>query len=166
MDNAFTIARLHRSSPYFYATHSSALEEDGFSAPTPTAAHGAEWPLFLADQPRPIPWRGVAVLVDAAIAQELASSLEAGDTRSRIMEAADHAIEAELDEICGTPPHIGPGPWPGPSNEAIAIASELTLLANTLQAGGLRERISELAGRIVQTAYGAKAAKTGKATRP
>jgi hypothetical protein len=113
--------------------------------------------------PDPPPWGEIDLLVNAAVAQELASTIEDGDVRDQIMEAADQAVLDEIDDICPRLPHRGP--WPGPPMRALGIASELTLFANTLEAGTLRERISGIATRIVEVAYSGVEARKALASK-
>jgi hypothetical protein len=63
----------------------------------------------------------------------------------QLITAADQAIASfkDSDEICPRWPYPGPPPW------LSIIASELTLVANTLQEGRLRTGILQLAGQVL-----------------
>lgn len=104
--------------------------------------------------PSPEPWRvAVPQLVQAVQARELAARLE-GHAKEEMFKSAHLAIEAILDDWCGTPPRRYPWPWPGPPPWVWEIASQLTLIANTVEAGSLREGLLDVAGRAIQRASG------------
>lgn len=103
--------------------------------------------------PHPEPWKlAVSQLVQAASAKEVALKVPEGPQRSAIMKSASAAIELVLDDWCGTPPRRHPWPWPGPPPWTWEIVSELTLVANSLQAGPLREEILNIAGHVTSRA--------------
>jgi hypothetical protein len=107
-------------------------------------------PLRVAENlgPQPEPWRvAVPQLVEAATARDLAIKHQ----NKAAQHSANQAIETILDDWCGTPPRRHPWPFPGPPPWAWQIASELSLFANTLQAGSLRSEIETIVGRIGRT---------------
>jgi hypothetical protein len=63
----------------------------------------------------------------------------------KVIASADRAIASLLDsdDICPRWPFPGPPPW------LSIIASELTLVANTLNEGSLREEILNIAGQLL-----------------
>jgi hypothetical protein len=61
--------------------------------------------------------------------------------------AADAAIQAFLDDFCGTPPRRIPWPWPGPPPWVLPLASELVSVANG-ESGALREGLMQVAARV------------------
>lgn len=69
--------------------------------------------------------------------------------RSELEVSAAAFVDAVLDDYCGTRP-----PWPGPSPWAMAIASALSELANTYQAGFLRDELLRIAARVMQKSAG------------
>jgi len=89
----------------------------------------------------------VAGLAEAANAAQVAAVLPEGEVRSELEASAAAFVEAALDDYCGTRP-----PWPGPPPWAIAIASALSELANTYQAGFLRDELLRIAGQAMQKA--------------
>jgi hypothetical protein len=91
----------------------------------------------------------VAGLADAANAAQVAAVLPEGQLRSELEARAAAFVEAALDDYCGTRP-----PWPGLSPWATAIASALSELANTYQAGFLRDELLRIAGQAMQKAAG------------
>src|SRR5262249_30179311 len=102
--------------------------------------------------PIPEPWRrAVADLVQAAQAKELATKLPAKD-RAAATKSATTAIEEILDEWCGTPPRRHPWPWPGPPPWTWQIVSALSLIANSLQPGLLRDELLGIAGQAATKA--------------
>jgi hypothetical protein len=108
------------------------------------------WRLWQLD-PEPEPWRiAVAQLVQAAQAKDLAARLP-DKLKSAMMKSATSAIDAVLDEWCGTPPPK-PWPWPGPRPWVWNIVSELSLVANSLQPGSLRDGILDIASQAIQKA--------------
>jgi hypothetical protein len=59
---------------------------------------------------------------------------------------AAQSIDDILDHWCGT---RRPWPWPGPPPWAIAIAAELAALADSYQAGFLRDELLRIAGQAL-----------------
>jgi hypothetical protein len=103
----------------------------------------------------PVPWRvAVPQLVAAVQARDLAARLE-GNLKDAATRSATLAIDSILDDWCGTPPRKWPWPWPGPPPWTWEIASELTLVANSLQSGSLKEGLLEVAAQVVRKATGA-----------
>ena len=104
--------------------------------------------------PSPEPWRvAVPQLIAAVQARDLARKLD-GQLQEATIKSATAAIDAILDDSCGTPPRRWPWPWPGPPPWAWEIASDLTLAANSLQPGSLQEGLNEVAAQVVQKAAG------------
>jgi hypothetical protein len=103
--------------------------------------------------PTPDPWRAVvAQLVQAAVAKDLAGRLEGG-SKSELAKSAGGAIDKILDDWCGTPPKIPlPWPWPGPPPWTWEIVSGLSLVANSLQPGSLRDGILDIASQAAKKA--------------
>jgi hypothetical protein len=101
--------------------------------------------------PSPEPWRiAVAQLVQAAQARDLAAKLPEGRLKSELTRSSGTAIEAIIDEWCGTPPRKHPWPWPGPPPWVWEIVSEISLVANSLQPGSLRDTIEDIATQALQ----------------
>lgn len=102
--------------------------------------------------PSPVGW-----LVDALVAsvsvRELAAAMPHGDARKQLESSADAAIEQILDDYCGTHPRV-PWPLPGPLPWALQIASELTILANTVTSSAMREGLLKVAGRVLSQGLG------------
>jgi hypothetical protein len=106
-------------------------------------------------------WRtAVSQLVEAAQVKELAAKSSAAHQKSAMTKSANVCIEQILDEWCGTPSGRHPWPWPGPPPWAYQIASSLSLVANTLQAGSLRDELLAIAGQI-----SSRAAESSQAAR-
>ena len=102
-----------------------------------------------APDPGPDPYGPVASLVNAVNVKALAATVS-GPARQQMEISANAAIEQVLDDYCGTPPRVYPWPWPGPPPWVYAIASELNAIANTMEAGRLREGLTEVAGLVLQ----------------
>jgi hypothetical protein len=106
-----------------------------------------------APDPGPDPWGPpygpVAALVNAVNVKVLAGTVNA-PARQQLEVSANQAIEQILDDYCGTPPRVYPWPWPGPPPWVYVIASELNAIANTMEAGRLREGLTEVAGQVLQ----------------
>ncbi len=105
------------------------------------------WPQ---DNPLPSPWlESVAFLVAAATSKEAALQMSdegsVGVAKQQTIAGIDQAIAAfiDSDDICP------PWPWPGPPPWIGIIASELTLIANTLQDGSLRTGLLSIAGQVL-----------------
>jgi hypothetical protein len=109
-----------------------------------------------AGDPRPEPWHvAVGQLVQAVQVKELAARMK-GKQGDEMAKSAAAAIESVLDDWCGFPPRKWPWPWPGPPPWVWEIASQLSLVANTLQAGSLRDGLLEVAGQVIQKANAAR----------
>ena len=105
--------------------------------------------------PSPEPWRvAVPQLIAAVQARDLAKRLN-GQLQDATVKSATAAIDAILEDWCGTPPRRWPWPWPGPPPWSWEIASDLALVANTLQPGSLQEGLHEVAAQVIQKAAGA-----------
>lgn len=99
--------------------------------------------------PIPNPWReAVPQLVQAAIAKDIATRIKSQDG----IHSATLAIDAIIDDYCGTRPRKLPRkwhwPWPGPPPWTWEIASQLSLVANSLHAGSLRIEIEAIVTKI------------------
>ena len=104
--------------------------------------------------PSPEPWReAVPQLVEAIQAKDLAMRVD-GPLKEEATKKAAQAINSILDDWCGTPPRKLPWPWPGPPPWTWEIASELSLVANSLQPGSLKDGLLDLAVRVVKHAGG------------
>jgi hypothetical protein len=88
-------------------------------------------------------------LATAVNAKVLAATLE-GAAQREAEAAANSTIARVLDDYCGTPPKFVPWPYPGPPPWLIPIASELSGLANMVQAGPLRDGLNQVAGQVMQ----------------
>jgi hypothetical protein len=108
--------------------------------------HGGEdydWGQTFEKHPGQNSWNvPVNEFIRAAVAKDLATRLK--DQRS--IENANQSIQALMDEYCGTPGRKWP--WPGPPPGVWDIVTQLALVANTLQPGGLRTEIEGIAGKI------------------
>jgi hypothetical protein len=105
----------------------------------------------------PQPWRiAIGQLVQAVQAKDLASKLPKGQ-QEQVVRSATAAIAEILDDWCGTPPRKWPWPWPGPPPWVWEIASELSMIANSLSAGSLRDGLLEVAAQVVQKGSGQRA---------
>jgi len=106
--------------------------------------------------PTPEPWRvAVGQLVHAAQARDLAGKLPKG-LQEQVVKSSTAAIADILDDWCGTPPRKWPWPWPGPPPWLWEIVSELSMVANSLPAGGLRDVILDVAAQAVQKGNAAR----------
>jgi hypothetical protein len=87
----------------------------------------------------------VAFLVSAVSSKVAAAHMTNKEAAQRIATAADQAIAGfiDSDDICPRWPYPGPPPW------LSIIASELTLVANTVQEGSLRAGILQVAGQVL-----------------
>jgi hypothetical protein len=96
------------------------------------------------ETPDPIPW-AVAFLVSAVSSKVAAANMTNQTASQQFVTAAEQAITAfiDSDDICPRWPLPGPPPW------LSVIASQLTLVANTLQAGALQTGILQVAGQVL-----------------
>jgi hypothetical protein len=113
--------------------------------------------VVLRDNPEPSPWLpAVYELVQAASVKQAATTLPEGAPRADLEAGASQAIEDILDDWCGTHSHR---PWPPPPPWAVPIAVELTQIANSYQAGHLRDELLGIAGQALQKGLSATAAE-------
>lgn len=131
--------------------------EAGTAPPTPSRFHRRGGPSSEFN-PDPVPW-SVAFLVATVNSKEAATNMTNKEAAEQIIAAADETIAEFIDgdDICPRWPFPGPPPW------LSMIASELTLVANTLQAGNLRNNLLQTAGQVLDRAQalGAGTAKAG-----
>jgi hypothetical protein len=107
-----------------------------------------------ADEPGPRPWSAaVSGLAEAANVKRLAASLPESDLRSQCEAGAARSIEDILDEWCG-PRTPRPGLALGPQARAIALAAEVAAVANSHQAGFLRDELLRIAGQALLRPFG------------
>jgi hypothetical protein len=83
----------------------------------------------------------------------------AGEAGAGVVRSADGAIDQFIDEYCGTTWHP-PWPVPGPGPWVFGLASQLSMIASTLQEGALRNAVLAVAGRVVSK--GVAAASPGR----
>jgi hypothetical protein len=94
--------------------------------------------------PDPMPW-AVAFLLSAVSSKVAAANMTNQTAAQQIIAGANQAITAfiDSDDICPPWPFPGPPPW------LSIIASQLTLVANSLQAGALQAGILQVAGQVL-----------------
>jgi hypothetical protein len=103
----------------------------------------------------PDPWRAaVDQLIWAAQARDLADKLPDSRLKGELHRSAGVAIEALLDEWCGTPPRRQPWPWPGAPPWVWEIVAALSFAAHPLQPGSLRDGLEQVAVQALQKAAG------------
>jgi hypothetical protein len=112
-------------------------------------------PLPPREDPQPSPWRNAAVRYLATIAgmHELAQNVSDQALREQLNASAEAAIQAFIEDYCGTPPRRIPWHWPGPPPWVTPLAGEVISAANT-QTGALREGLLRIAGRIAAVGLG------------
>lgn len=104
------------------------------------------------DEPVPWPWTtAVSGLAKAANVKQIATSLPEGDLRSQLEAQSARSIDDILDHWCAS--HSG-WPWPGPPPWAIAIAAEVAAMADSHQAGFLRDELLRIAGQALLRPFG------------
>jgi hypothetical protein len=118
-------------------THAPQAMEINALPQDPVPVHARPWHLV------------VSALVTAVNAKVLAGTLK-GAAQKQAEEAANSAIAQILDDYCGTPPKAVPWPYPGPPPWLIPIATELSAIANMVQAGPLRDGLNNVAGQVIQ----------------
>jgi hypothetical protein len=106
-------------------------------------------------------YSAVAFLVTTVSSKEAATNMSNKDAASQIIAAANKAISEYIDgdDICP------PWPWPGPPPWLSIVASELTLVANSLQEGSLRTNILQVAGQVLDRAQALGTGAVGAAAR-
>ena len=107
-----------------------------------------------ADEPGPRPSAAaVSGLAQAARVKRIAASLPGSDLRSQLEARAARSIEDILDRWCG-PRRPRSGSGPGSQARAIALAAEVAAMANSHQAGFLRDELLRIAGRALVRPFG------------
>jgi hypothetical protein len=98
----------------------------------------------------PDPLRNAAVRYLATLVgmKQVAGTI-GGEQGQQVGAAADTAIQAFLDDFCGTPPRRIPWPWPGPPSWVLPLASELVSAANA-ESGAFREGLMQVAARVAE----------------
>jgi hypothetical protein len=138
----------YRYVPYGGQNFTKWVGPDIFAEWTPPGQIGnPRWPgndVFPQLNPDPVPW-SVQFLLAAVSSKAGAANMTNKDAAQQIIAAADQAISSFLDsdDICPRWPFPGPPPW------LSIIASELTLVANTLHAGELRTGILQVVGQLL-----------------
>ena len=104
------------------------------------------------DEPVPWPWTtAVSGLAQAANVKQIATSLPEGELRSRLEAQSARSIDDILGHWCAT---HGRWPWPGPAPWAIAIAAEVAAMADSHQAGFLRDELLRIAAQALLRPFG------------
>lgn len=83
-------------------------------------------------------------LICAVVVKDIANRTK----NKELLNAAMGNIETMLDDFCGTPPRRK-WPFPGPPPHILQVVSELSLLANSLQPGGLRTELEDVATKLM-----------------
>jgi hypothetical protein len=126
------------------------MENEGKSGAPLPAPETPGGPVFDPDQYRIVQRKGrtLAFLVSAASTIDAAANMSNQSAAEQIVASAQNAIAQFLDsdDICPPWPYPGPPPW------LIDIASDLTFIANTAQAGSLRTAILKVAGQVLDRA--------------
>lgn len=102
----------------------------------------------------PDSWRIAYQLIHAAQAKDLASRLPEGAAKQAVIKSSNAAVAQIIDDWCGTPPRRHPWPWPGPPPWAWEVTSNLSLFANSLVAGSLRDEVLGIAGKLTVVEQG------------
>jgi len=118
------------------------------AGPSPRMMHEPDAVAWRAANPEPVPWM-LTFLISAVASKEAASAMTNRQAAQQITATAETAISQFLDDYCGTPPRLIPWPFPGPPPWVSVIAAELTGVANTLPAGGLRSGLLQVAGQML-----------------
>jgi hypothetical protein len=118
----------------------------------PTLGSGAGGPHRMAHHHPPRPNEFTSVLLAQLSLRQAAARLpkeQGNDVMARI----DQTVADEIDFICGNGIPIlwlnPPGP-PPPNWMYSVVVSELVLIANTLQTGGLRSDVERVAGSLLE----------------
>jgi hypothetical protein len=133
--------------------------EAGTAPPTPSKFHKRGEPSSGLNL-EPV-YSAVTFLVTTVSSKEAAANMSNKEAAEQIIAAANEAISEYIDgdDICP------PWPWPGPPPWLSVIASELTLVANSLQEGSLRSNILQVAGQVLDRAQALGAGAVGAAAR-
>jgi hypothetical protein len=104
------------------------------------------------DGPVHWPWTtAVSGLAKAASVRQIATSLPEGDLRSQLEAGSARSVDDILDHWCASHSR---GPWPGPAPWAIAIAAQVAAMADSHQAGFLRDELLRIAGQALLRPFG------------
>jgi hypothetical protein len=103
-------------------------------------------------EPNPFPWvSAVSSLIAVISLREVASKMPDGQVKIELSKRVDSAISSFIDD-CGTK-HPG-WPYPGPPPWVYPIASELSVAANVITDGNIRNEVLQVAGQIIERASG------------
>lgn len=102
--------------------------------------------MFLSGVASSDPMPAIPAIMGLITLKDAAAHLANEPAKSQLLGRIDASIEKFLDDYCGTP-H---GPWPGPGPWVYTIASQLSVIGNTLQEGSLRTEILKLAGKVLE----------------
>jgi hypothetical protein len=132
--------------------------EAGKAPPTPARFHKRGEPS--SDLNLEPVYSAVAFLVTTVSSKDAAANMSNKEAAQQIIAAANAAISEYIDgdDICP------PWPWPGPPPWLSVIASELTLVANSLQEGTLRNNILQVAGQVLDRSQAVGAGTAGATT--
>jgi hypothetical protein len=97
--------------------------------------------------------RAFYVYVQAAAIKALAANVSE-PLKSRLSHRADDTISALTRSLSAKPPSpLIPNPWPTPSAAAMGLATRLTIFANALQPGVMRDALESIGGSLVDAAF-------------
>jgi hypothetical protein len=97
--------------------------------------------------------RALARCIEAAAVKDMAANVTE-PLKNQLVRRAELTIDHIVDDFSGTARPLIPGPWPRPSTIALQLATALTIYANTtVQSGGLRQGLTEIATKLVEKAY-------------
>ena len=116
-------------------------------------------------EPTPDPWQqAITELVQAAQLKELAVKMPRPEQQTAVLQSANAAIEAFLDDWCGN--GWPRWPLPGPRPEVLTIVSQLSLLAHSIQGGALREELLGIASQALARTYDTRVTDGSRTAAP
>jgi hypothetical protein len=107
-------------------------------------------PIPVGTGPGPQPNSIVGALVSAVSVKDAARRMQDEQRGTQLIERYDRYIDEVIDFVCGNVPPRPPIPWP-PAGVLRAI-EELTMFANSLPEGSMREELLGVAGRMMDRA--------------
>lgn len=104
-------------------------------------------------EPNPVPWFVATMSIVSAVGlSQVAQHMSPGAAKTELAKSSAGAIDALVDEVCGTPVP-GHWPWPPPTGPlAPGVVMELGVIAQSCD-GGMRDGLLSVASKIAQKSF-------------
>jgi hypothetical protein len=101
------------------------------------------------------PWNQgvISALLSAISMQEVARRMPEGEHQQQLLSRSETFISEFVDDFCGTGPRPRPWPWPGPRPWILPAVAQLTVIANSMNKGSMRDEVQRVADEMAQRAF-------------